>query len=705
MIVGAQAPMIVPAVAVDIVEATGPEDEPGEESPPEPLEDPYADPEPPADDEAEDAPASLDDPPATVSDDEDEETESEAPDDSPATASDEPQPLEKLPVVEPKDPSQEDGVPSAVISDEVPHGKPAKLPSAPEGPAPLKNPAETKVRPKLDPSTLDGVHPGTTTRAELHEHWGKPDRMMRVAGGVRELYEFQKLGRVQATIVENVVDSLMVRVARPLPAEALAGRLALTDVEPVEVYNPYGQHLGTAYPERGVLFAFVPGSRPPRVFQVVIEAIDAPPFLSRAEALLPEHTADALADVEVALKLAPDHPQAHHLAAEIALAEGKLDDALKSAQHAADLAPREMSHRLLVARILAAAGDYPQAISRVRDVIDQPDVDDLSVAKAYCQWGDYLARSAERDFTGAIERHQQAIKLAEPLANHRQRSVRREAKELLLDAHLAVAYDVGWGHWQQKDVVVPKWISRAMLYAEDLFRHEQADANVRLRIYMGAVAALSGVETPPDASQWIGGLRQLGRTMYEEATDATYRAGLCWKLACALTDAVEIELARHEADEALALGEMAQTLFAESQPVSGDLPMHNYRRGYSAYRMGVVHAVERDDHVRAVEWFNRATPLLERPVPAASIDAGTQGEAFVSMAVSYWSQSNSREALRLTNQGLKLMEQAVTDGSMEAAALAIPYGNLAAMHEELGDPEQAKWCAELAARYEDSATK
>ena len=66
---------------------------------------------------------------------------------------------------------------------------------------------------------------------------------------------------------------------------------------------------------------------------------------------------------------------------------------------------------------------------------------------------------------------------------------------------------------------------------------------------------------------------------------------------------------------------------------------------------------------------------------------------------------NSREALRLTNQGLKLMERAVEGGTMEAAALAIPYGNLAAMHEELGDPEQAKWCAELAARYEDSATK
>jgi hypothetical protein len=75
------------------------------------------------------------------------------------------------------------------------------------------------------------------------------------------------------------------------------------------------------------------------------------------------------------------------------------------------------------------------------------------------------------------------------------------------------------------------------------------------------------------------------------------------------------------------------------------------------------------------------------------------------MAVSYWDQENKPEAMRLTNQGLKMMEQAVEDNTLEAAALSVPYGNLSAMHEELGDQEQAKWCADLAARYEGTRKK
>jgi tetratricopeptide (TPR) repeat protein len=652
-----------------------------------------------------DAPRALDDPAVVASDEPSATASDEAASNPAAVASDEPA---SQGATAPSDssadsPKPDSGEPMPAESDAA---APGALPTDSKPSAPLAEPeSKPDARPKLDPSSLEGVHPGTTTREELHKQWGKPERVMRIAGGARELYTLEKLGRAQVTLLENVVHSLTVRITEPLPAEALAGRLDLAGVEPVDIHDERGDMLGAAYPERGVLFAYVPKARQQRVFQVVIEAIEAAPFVSRAQSRLPERPADAQADVDVALRLAPDHAQAHHLQAEIALAHGKLDAALTAAQRAADLETQELSHRLLVARVLAASGDYPQAISRLRDVIDQSDVDDLVAATAYCQWGDCLAQSAQRNFTEAIEHHQRAIALAEPLVNHTSRAVRRQAKDLLLDAHLAVAYDVGWGNWQQKASFVPKWIERATFYAEDLLRNEHAGPKVRFRVYVGAVAAMAGVEAPPDASRWIKGLRQLGKSLYDDATDPTYRAGLCWQTACALSDAVEIELTRHNPEEAIVLGDLAQSLFAESAPVADALPIYNYRRGFACYRVGVVFAVERSNHARAVEWFNRAAPLLESPVPAAAVGCGTQGEAFVSMAVSYWNQSNSREALRLTNQGLKLMEQAVGEGSLEATALAVPYGNLAAMHEELGDQEQAKWCAELAARYEESAKK
>jgi hypothetical protein len=295
--------------------------------------------------------------------------------------------------------------------------------------------------------------------------------------------------------------------------------------------------------------------------------------------------------------------------------------------------------------------------------------------------------------------------LAEPLLSDPERSTRRAAKELLLEAHLGVAYDIGRGRWQQKTPAVAKWVDRAAVFADDLMRTEQVGAEARLRVYLGALAAIAGNAEPPDVSKWVAGTRQLGQKLYEKSQDATYRGLLAWQLGCAMSEVVEIETARGRSDDAFVAGSLARSLLEEAAIVAGKLPTYSYQRGLLCYRMGATYAVERTDHAQAVVWFDRAAPLLESPVPAAAVDPGTQGETFVSMAVSYWEQQNRPEALRLTNQGLKLMEQAVEDGALEAVALAIPYNNLAAMHDELGDQEQAKWCADLASRYEDSTKK
>jgi tetratricopeptide (TPR) repeat protein len=140
------------------------------------------------------------------------------------------------------------------------------------------------------------------------------------------------------------------------------------------------------------LLGYVPQSQPPMVFQIVVEAIDAQPFVARAEVRLQGRCAESLADVDQALALAPDHPQAHHLRGELLLKRGELDEALECAQRAAELEPEVPAHRLLIARVLAAAGDYPQAIARVRDLLDEPNLPDLDAAQAACQWGDYLAQ-------------------------------------------------------------------------------------------------------------------------------------------------------------------------------------------------------------------------------------------------------------------------------------------------------------------------
>ena len=54
------------------------------------------------------------------------------------------------------------------------------------------------------------------------------------------------------------------------------------------------------------------------------------------------------------------------------------------------------------------------------------------------------------------------------------------------------------------------------------------------------------------------------------------------------------------------------------------------------------------------------------------------GETFVSMAISCWEVNQHEEAVRLTKQGLDLMEQAANDGQLDKSALAVPYSNLGA---------------------------
>jgi hypothetical protein len=75
------------------------------------------------------------------------------------------------------------------------------------------------------------------------------------------------------------------------------------------------------------------------------------------------------------------------------------------------------------------------------------------------------------------------------------------------------------------------------------------------------------------------------------------------------------------------------------------------------------------------------------------------------MAVSYWEQGDRGEALRLTEQGLEWMERASSDGKLEKSALAVPYSNLARMHQLQGDEQKAKQYAELAARAKAMAVK
>jgi len=77
----------------------------------------------------------------------------------------------------------------------------------------------------------------------------------------------------------------------------------------------------------------------------------------------------------------------------------------------------------------------------------------------------------------------------------------------------------------------------------------------------------------------------------------------------------------------------------------------------------------------------------------------------VSMGVSYWQLGNQARALDLTQTGVGLVEAAVENGVLAKSTLAVPYGNLATMYQQIGETTNAAKYADLAKSVAASQSK
>jgi tetratricopeptide (TPR) repeat protein len=553
--------------------------------------------------------------------------------------------------------------------------------------------------------SLDGIGPGRTTSDELHARWGFAWKTEPITGGVRELYTNHSPDQLRVTIVGDIVKSVVQRLSRPLAADVIAKRMNLDEFEPVEVLDEHGQVSGRAYLERGVVLRFSSPVEEDQVSQIIIETIEAKPFISRAEARLPNRYAECMKDINQALKLAPDSGRAYWLRAEVELRSGHLEAALKSVKRAMELQSTEPEYVLTLARIVAASGDYEEAIQQASSVAKRDKVPAVVAARAHCLWGDYLAAGQAHDYQQAIHHHTQAVKLAKPLKTSRKPHERRQAKEVLIDAHLAVAHDIGWGVWDDQTNVAVSWIDRATDLADEFVTQDNGSLEVLLRVNEQAVLALAGIVEPPVVTKWAAAAIELGKTVMGESSDSTYRARLNWYLGTMLSDVLQIEKSLGHREQALEMGKLSLTHLELGEAFGKQLPLHDYLRGRAYYRLGALSVVNPADNNEAVIWFDKAVALLESQPTSVLVDCGRQGEMLASMAVAYWEVENRKEALRLTNHGIKMMEKAVSKDLLAGSALAKPYRNLSVMHQRLGDRPAAKRFAEIAARYDETKTK
>jgi tetratricopeptide (TPR) repeat protein len=561
----------------------------------------------------------------------------------------------------------------------------------------------------IEAASLKGVVPGVSTRAEVEKAWGAPREMAKQDGDIVQLFSVPPFQQVEVIYSGDKVASIVVRFDKAFPADAVAKQLDLATVRPVLVSNEMGDVLGLAYPERGVMFVFEAGKEAAKpsmkVSQVVLEPINAEPFLLRAETTLESRCDLSRRDLEQAIALEPKNARAQWLYARSLMAMDQFEKAGPAAAQAERLEPDNPRYRITLAQVLAQTGRLTEAIAEAQTAVAASEKTPHVKARALCMIGDLLASGAKPDYKKAIGFHTQAIQVADPLTTDGHPALRLAAKEILIDAHLGAAHDIAWGDWKEKDKAVARWLDRAQTVATDLIKNEGAGQDQLFRVYVRAMAAYVGARgaVNPEATAQL--ITTVGDELIDSASEPARKAQLQWDLGMALYDAVQICQMRSEHDKALKHGEKAAEYLAEASKTrqsSASLLL----LGRLYFRLGTIHALRDRDHAAAIAWFDKAVPLFERSTaeePPA--DPGRHGEALVSMGVSFWETSQPKKAVDLTEQGIKWMEKAVKQGSMDRASLAVPYNNLAAMHRQLGAADKADRFQEMASRAKTTKVK
>ncbi len=549
----------------------------------------------------------------------------------------------------------------------------------------------------IEAARFDGIQAGTSTIDDVTAAWGEPEKVEPLEDGRQRIeYSMDPFERIVVYAEDDRVASIVVFLAGQFPAEALAKQLKLADLAAVIITDDDGNWLGEAYPERGVVFHFKPQAKGRQVSQVILETVDAQAFVLRSEGLFESNLQAALADVDVAVELDPDLARAHWMRARVLAAIGRPGNAIVAAQTATRLDPQNAEFRFALAEVLQTTGDFAAASAQTNQGITL--AGDRAELKAHglLQLGNQIASGPDRDYRRATEYHLRAIKLAESVADDRRPRVRAVATEVLVEAYLAVANDIAWGHWRQKERAVPMWLGRAWAIVDGGIETDPGNRRFRLRVVRQALASHVGMGGSLDPTEWVQRLRQVAAEQAKAVNDDYGQNRLRWEIGVGLYDAMQTCHLRSEHDKALEYGGTAVSYLEAGSQRRDDLPADAYLKGRLYFRVGSIYAIQRADHTKAIAWFDKAVPLLKRSVPKSALsDIGRQGESLVSMAVSYWEETRHDDAIHLTDQGVKMMEQAVNDGILDRSKLVVPYGNLATMHQQLGNDQRARYYIEL----------
>ncbi|MEM8944272.1 MAG: hypothetical protein AAGD11_03740 [Planctomycetota bacterium] len=560
--------------------------------------------------------------------------------------------------------------------------------------------AETEV------ISFHGITPGLSKRINVLRTWGDPRSDDTQADELK--YRFDNLPAVRVRFADNLVEAIEVELAKPTAVATLIGKMNLQQIRPVTLREDGKTATAMAYPERGVLLRYASEeigltiasdsdadeTASPRIGKILLQPISAELFLARAKSQLNINYTNAIADLVASIKLDGKLGVARGQLSELYSRTGGAVAAERYAAEAVDVEPQNATLRLQWAKCLRQLARYDRAVEEIREVLETADIAPLVRARALHEMGMLASLGSKVVARRATKLHSKAIEIADNLAVGSDRSVRLPAKELLVEAHLAVAVEISRGSWQQKDETVPQWIERASALAEALIEEDEAYLPLRLRVAVSALAAASNLEKPINPLLWVEEAEETVAEIKQERFDVKAVSQYEWQLGLAYFHGAQIQHRRSEPESAIHLGELADQQLAELSLDRDEMPDTSYLMGRLYFQLGAVHAVHYEDHVTACQWYDDAVDRLLNPVPVTTMAAPQQhGDALVSMGVSYWHQEDRQRAIEVTKAGVELIEQAVSSGLLEEDTLMVSYNNLSAMHQAQGDREPA-------ARYE-----
>lgn len=562
----------------------------------------------------------------------------------------------------------------------------------------------------IRPARFNGVQPGVTTLEELLSEWGDPARHSQARGelsGHVLTFEQPPFRLVEALVDQEVVQAVRVTLAKSGTIAELTKKLKLAAIEAVEVIDPETDELlGVSFPEKGLtlLTGPSPTAASAVIVKLVIEPLSSKSFTLRAENRPWAQLENRLADLERAVELDSDDAHAWWLKCLAHLDAGQADSAAEAANRAAALRPGSAAYRLAKARALAASGDRDQAVLTTRKVLDDGTASPLVQAEAFYTLGE-LASLGNASIAGkSIGFHNRAIDAADELTDSSDDRVRRAAKRLLVDAHLAIAIEIARREYKDRDELVADWISRASGLAEAAIDADDAGLELRLRVASKALVALASMKPTKDPAPWTEEADAAAQELLAASEDKLFQARVAWELGLAYQHAVRVEHTRADASQALKYGSLAIDRLSEGAEPRVSSPDAQHTVGDLYFYLGAVNAVHRQNHEEAIGWYEKALPLVTDIAPSEFVAPRRVGEMLVSMGVSFWQQDQHDRAIELTERGAELMRQAIDDGVLEESTLAVPYSNLASMHKALGEPNKASRYTKLArqARSTDS---